>query len=289
MVTIFLEILIIILGLIIVYLFMKRPKETPLEDIGAIKVQTEHILRTLQEAYTKLETQRILDEDLQKTTRKIETALLGNKSRGEMGENVIYEALKQFPPDMIDINFKVNGRPVEYAIILSDGKRLPIDSKWIWVDDEKEISVLDVEKIIARKAKEVMQYIDPTTTIPLAIAAVPDSIFSMCKQAHIKAYRENRVLIMPYSMTIPYVLALYALHKNYSRSIDVEALHNYLSEMNTSLNRLETVLENNIARSIAMTNNAYTECKQIVSKMRGAVEYIENSNKMEGKDGKETL
>jgi len=38
-----------------------------------------------------------------------------------------------------------------------------------------------------------------------------------------------------------------------------------------------------------MANNAYTECKQIVSKMRGAVEYIENPNKMEGTDGKETL
>jgi hypothetical protein len=90
-------------------------------------------------------------------------------------------------------------------------------------------------------------------------------------------------------MTIPYVLALYTLHKSYSKSIDIEALHSYLSEMNSSLNRLETVLENSIARSITMANNAYSECKQIVSKMKGAVEYLENSNKVEGEDGKETL
>jgi DNA recombination protein RmuC len=287
--VIFLEVLVVIMGVIIIYLFTRRVKETSLEDIGAIKAQTEHILRTLQETYTKLEAQRILDEELQRTTRKIENALLGSKSRGEMGENIIYEALKQFPPDMIDTNFKVNGKPVEYAIILSDGKRLPIDSKWILMDEEKDISEPEVERIIIRKAKEVMQYIDPTTTIPLAIAAVPDSVFSMCRQAHIRAYRENRVLIMPYSMTIPYVLALYTLHKSYSKSIDIEALHSYLSEMNSSLNRLETVLENSIARSITMANNAYSECKQIVSKMKGAVEYLENSNKVEGEDGKETL
>jgi DNA recombination protein RmuC len=148
MLTIFLGVIVFILSLIIVYLFIKRPKEIPLEDLGAIKAQTEHILRTLQETYTKLETQRILDEELQRITRKIETAPLGNKSRGKIGENILYEALKQFPPDMIDINFKVNRKSVEYAIILSDGKRLPIDSKWIWLDDEKETSELDVERIV---------------------------------------------------------------------------------------------------------------------------------------------
>ncbi|MGB9681644.1 MAG: DNA recombination protein RmuC [bacterium] len=287
--VVFLEVLVVILCAVIVYLFIRRPGKVPLEDIGAIKAQTEHILHILQETYMKLETQRILDEELQRTTRKIENALLGSKSRGEMGENIIYEALKQFPPDMIDINFKVNGKPVEYAIVLSDGKRLPIDSKWVGVDGEKDVSEIDIERVISRKAKEVMQYIDPTTTIPLAIAAVPDSIFSMCKQAHIKAYRENRVLIMPYSMTIPYILALYSLHRSYSKNVDIQSLHNYLSEMSSSLNRLETVLENSIARSITMANNAYTECKQIISKMKGAVEYLENSNKVEGEDGKETL
>lgn len=270
---------------VILFYIIRRERELSKEDIGAIKIQAENILRTLQETYAKLETQKVIDEEIQRITKRLESALLGSKSKGEMGENILYESLRQFPPEMIDINFKVNGRPVEYAVVLSDGKRLPIDSKWVGLDEDSS----DIEKAIAKKAKEVSQYIDPESTIPMAIAAVPDSIFAQCKQAHIKAYRENRVLIMPYSMTIPYILSLYSLHKSYARNIDTEKVNFYLSEIKTSINKLETLLENNIARSITMANNAYNEGKQILYKIRGAIDYIENSNKMEEENGEKDL
>jgi len=287
MIEVLLFLLVILLCIVILYL-VRREKPTSGEDIGAIKIQAENILRTLQDTYTKIETQRLIDEEIQKATKRIESALLGSKSKGEIGENIIYESLRQFPPEMIDINFKVNGKPVEYAIILSDGKRVPIDSKWVGLEAEDSPDV-DIEKVISKKAKEVSQYIDPVSTIPMAIAAVPDSVFARCKQAHIKAYRENRVLIMPYSMTVPYILALYSLHRSYVRNIDTERIHSYLSEVTVSINRLESLLENNIARSVTMINNAYSEGKQILYKIRGAIDYIENSNGMEEKNGEKTL
>lgn len=284
MLEVSLLLLAIALIILLVYL-LKKDRGLPREDIGAIKIQTENILRTLQETYLKLETKRLIDEEIQRITKRLESALLGSKSKGEMGENILSESLKQFPPEMIDVNFKVNGKPVEYAVILSDGKRLPIDSKWVGLDEES----YDIEKAIAKKAKEVSQYIDPASTIPMAIAAVPDSVFAQCKQTHIRAYRENRVLIMPYSMTIPYILSLYSLHKNYTRNLNIEKIGVYLSEIKTSLNKLETLLENNIARSITMVNNAYSEGKQIIYKIRGITDYIENSNEMEGKNGRKDL
>lgn len=287
MVEVLLVLLVLLLSIVILYL-VRRERATPKEDIGAIKVQAENILRTLQDTYTKLETQRIIDEEIQKATKRIESALLGSKSKGEIGENILYESLRYFPPEMIDINFKVNGKPVEFAIILSDGKRIPIDSKWIGLEGEDSPEI-DIEKAIAKKAREVSQYIDPSSTLSMAIAAVPDSVFARCKQAHIKAYRENRVLIMPYSMAIPYILALYNLHKSYARSIDAELLNSYLSDIKVSINKLETLLENNIARSITMANNAYNEGKQILYKIRGYIEHIENSNRTEGKNGEETV
>lgn len=287
MVEVLLVLIIILLVIVILYL-VKREKPKSTEDILEIKVQAENIFRTLQDAYTKIESYRIIDEEIQKATKRIETALLGSKSKGEIGENILYESLRQFPPEMIDINFKVNGKPVEYAIVLSDGKRIPIDSKWVGLETE-DLQDIDIERAIVKKAKEVSQYIDPVSTIPMAIAAVPDSVFARCKQAHIKAYRENRVLIMPYSMTVPYILALYSLHRSYARSIDLERLNSYLSEIRTSINRLESLLENSIARSITMANNAYNEGKQILYKIRGAIDYIENSNRMEDKDGEKTL
>lgn len=287
MVEIFLVLLVLLLGIVILYL-VKRERVVSREDIGSIKAQAENILRTLQDTYTRLETQRVIDEEIQRATKRIESALLGSRSKGEMGENILYESLRYFPPEMIDVNFKVNGKPVEFAVILSDGKRIPIDSKWIGLEGEDSPD-LDIEKAIAKKAKEVSQYIDPSSTLSMAIAAVPDSVFVKCRQAHIKAYREDRVLIMPYSMTIPYILALYNLHKSYARSIDIEAINSYLSDIKASLNRLETLLENNIARSITMANNAYNESKQLLYKIKGYIEYIENSNRMEGRNGEKTV
>lgn len=287
MLEVFLVLLVLLLSIVILYL-VRRESATPREDIASIKTQAENILKTLQDTYSKLEIQRVIDEEIQKAMKRIETALLGSKSKGEIGENILYESLRHFPPEMIDINFKVNGKPVEFALILSDGKRIPIDSKWVGLENE-DLSEVDIERTIAKKAREVSQYIDPSSTLSMAIAAVPDSVFSRCKQAHIRAYKEDRVLILPYSMTIPYILALYNLHKSYARSIDAELLNSYLSDIKVSINKLETLLENNIARSITMANNAYNEGKQILYKIRGYIEHIENSNRTEGKNGEETV
>lgn len=76
------------------------------------------------------EERRRMEEDVQASARRIETVLLGSRTRGAAGENILQDAFRQFPAEMIDMNFRVNGKVVEYALILANGKRLPIDSKW---------------------------------------------------------------------------------------------------------------------------------------------------------------
>src|SRR5439155_905256 len=76
------------------------------------------------------EERRRMEEDVQASARRIETVLLGSRTRGAAGENILQDAFRQFPAQMIDMNFHVNGKVVEYALVLANGKRLPIDSKW---------------------------------------------------------------------------------------------------------------------------------------------------------------
>lgn len=228
------------------------------------------------------EERRRMDEDVQASARRIETVLLGSRTRGAAGENILQDAFRQFPPEMIDMNFRVNGKVVEYALVLANGKRLPIDSKWPSPDlldrlgegardsAQEAAVVLEIERVLRAKVREVKQYIDPSCTLGFAVAAVPDPVFNACRRGHLEAYREG-VILMPYSMTVPYVLALFRLHLQYARSVDLENLEGYLQQIDDNVTALDRVLENSISRGSTMIQNAFTDCKRNLGQMRGAI------------------
>ena len=62
--------------------------------------------------------------------RRLSTVLAGGASKGRAGENVLREHLAQLPPGMLVTDFRVGGKVVEFGLLLPDGRRLPIDSKW---------------------------------------------------------------------------------------------------------------------------------------------------------------
>ena len=130
--------------------------------------------------------------------------------------------------------------------------------------------VQEIERVLRLKVREVRQYIDPSATLAFAVAAVPDPVFNACRRAHLEAYREG-VILMPYSMTIPYLLALFRLHLQYARSIDLENLEGYLQQIDDNVTALDRLLENSIARGSTMIQNAFNDAKRNVGQMRGAL------------------
>jgi len=240
--------------------------------------------RVLVELKTKFEDQTKRDDDINAVTRRIERVLVGARTRGASGENVLAEAFAQFPPEMIDKNFRVGGKVVEYAIVLPNKKRLPIDSKWSGLEIMERIEAEteparvkrledEVEKAIEKKVREVASYIDPASTTNIAIAAIPDSIYGFCKKVHIEAFKMG-VLMMAYSMVVPYVLALYHLHLQFARSIDFENIEAYITKIERSLDEVDTILENRVAKAGAMTASAYSDCKKILGSMRAATTFL---------------
>jgi len=248
--------------------------------------------RVLVELKTKFEDQTRRDDDIHAITRRIERVIVGARTRGTSGENVLAEAFAQFPPEMIDKDFKVCGGKVEYALVLPNKKRLPIDSKWSGLEiierieaetDPVRIKRLEdeVEKAMEKKVKEVASYIDPSSTTNIAIAAVPDSVYGFCKRGHIEAFKMG-VLLMAYSMVVPYVLALYHLHMQFARSIDFENIEAYITKIERSLEEVDKILENRVARAGAMVANAYTDCKTILGSMRAATTFLRELPPAEG-------
>jgi DNA recombination protein RmuC len=141
-------------------------------------------------------------------------------------------------------------------------------------DPKKKREIIDeIEKEVMRRIKEVKQYIDPDLTWSQAIAAVPDSVYAVCKNAHLKA-REENVILMPYSMVLPLLLYIYRFHLQYAISLDLENLQNHLIAVAKNLDEMENILENKIYRGATMVSNAYLEYKQLISRIKTSIEEL---------------
>jgi DNA recombination protein RmuC len=252
-------------------------KDSVLRDFGEAR-------RTLDAIKGDLEARKLLEKELQDSSRRIESVIAGGRSRGRAGENILAEAFKQFPPQIVETNFRVNGRPVEYALILADGKRVPVDSKWTAVEllealesegdaAAREKIAGQIEENVLAKVKEVTKYIDPAVTTSWGIAAVPDAAFAVCRNTHLDAF-ESKVVLMPFSLAVVYLLSLYQLHLQYCRSVDVDKLEGYLAQMEKGLETLDGELENRVSKGVKMISNAFDECKRQIGVMRGAASYL---------------
>jgi DNA recombination protein RmuC len=236
-----------------------------------------------------------IEEEARQSLRRLEAVLAGSPSRGAAGENILEEALRHLPPDMVRRNVWVGGKVVEFGLQLPGGKLLPIDSKWPSSAALEELGRPDVlparrvqlaasvEKDVERRVREVSQYIDPATTAPFALAAVPDAAYGVCRSAFAEAHRRH-VMIVGYSMTLPYLLMLYQLHLQFARSVDMENLQACLMEIDRQLDALDAALENKLQRAVTMLGNAYQDGKQVTARIRASVHGIQAAGRLQAPD-----
>jgi len=218
------------------------------------------------------------EEQAWASLHKMSSVLAGSQRVGRAGERLLDEVLGCLPPSMLERDFRVNGRVVEFALVLPDGKRLPIDSKWpaereLQVlqgpaeGDERDRAVLGVERIVARRAKEVSGYRDPSLTAPLAVAAVPDAAYAVLRRAHVDAYRMG-VIVVPYSTALPVVLSLHILASRLGGAGDVQSS---LADIGAVLEAMEATLENKLERASTMLANGTGELRGHVGQARAAL------------------
>ena len=230
---------------------------------------------SLDQMRAREEERRAREDEGWATLHRVASVLAGGQRTGRAGENVLREALSHLPPSMVVTDFRVNGRVVEFGLVLPDGRRLPVDSKWpaerelralAEAEDptERDRLVRIVERTVADRAREVSGYLDPTVTAPVGIAAVPDAAYSVLRRAHADAYRQG-IIVIPYSMALPVVLFLHSLASRFGGVEDVAAC---LSDLASALEAMEGTIENKVAKAAAMLANGAEELRGQVGKAR---------------------
>ena len=229
---------------------------------------------------------RAREEQGWETMHRVAAVLAGGQRAGRAGENVLRESLSHLPPSMVVTDFRVNGRVVEFGLVLPDGRRLPIDSKWSAEREllalaqapdqsERERLIKVVERTVAERAREVCGYLDPAVTAPVAVAAVPDAAYSVLRRAHADAYRQG-VIVIPYSMALPVLLFMYSMVARFGSAGDVMAC---LADLAAALDAMEGTLENKVVRASTMLANGTEELRGQVGKARASLARARDSGR----------
>jgi RmuC family len=243
---------------------------------GEVRQEVAAVRQVLDRLQVRDQERREREEQSWEGIRRVASLLAGSQRAGRSGENILGEALAHLPPSLLERDFRVNGRVVEFALVLADGRRLPIDSKWPAEAEvaglehasepaERERLVREIERTVARRAREVAGYRDPAVTAAIAVAAVPDAAYGVLRRAHTEAFRHG-VVVVPYSLALPIVLSLHALASRVGEvGGDVRAC---LTDLGAILDSLEATLENKLERAATMLANGTGEVRGHIGQAR---------------------
>jgi len=245
--------------------------------------QTQSVVEGLRSALSARQT---VEEEARASLKRLESVIAGSSTRGAAGENILEEALRHLPPELLQRNVWVGGKVVELALRLPGGKLLPMDSKWVSTGALEQLAdpsldaarrsqlTAQVEREVERRVREVSQYIDPATTSPFALAVIPDAAYDVCRSAIVGAHKRH-VMVVGYAMALPYLLTLYQLHLQFARTVDMERLQSALIDVERHLDTLEGILENKLQRAVTMLQNAYGEGKQVSARIRASAQSVQ--------------
>jgi len=263
-----------------------QTQESQAAELRERLTQTQSVVEGLRSALTA---RQPVEDEARASLKRLESVIAGSSTRGAAGENILEETLKHLPPEMLQRNIWVGGKVVELALRLPGGKLLPIDSKWVSNNALEQLAepgldaprraqlTAQVEREVERRVREVGQYIDPATTSPFVLAVIPDAAYDVCRGAIVGAHQRH-VMVVGYTMALPYLLTLYQLHLQFARSVDMEKLQSALIDVERHLDTLEGVLENKLQRAVTMLQNAYGEGKQVSARIRASAQSVQVSD-----------
>lgn len=218
------------------------------------------------------------------SVRRLETVIAGTQSKGAAGEHILEQIFANLPPEWQVRNFTVAGRPVEFGLRLPTNLVLPIDSKWPATDllerfagatspDEQRRLQREIESCVLAKAREVEKYLDPSVTVSMGVAVVPDAVYDLCPAARAEAFALN-VAIISYSMFTPYLLLVYQMALSTRQTVDTQKLESYLGTIAKVTRDLQDEIDGRLSRGLTMIANSRDDMRVLAGKLQTSTQAL---------------
>lgn len=251
------------------------------EATGAMRTELSHAKNDLTELHTHVKSKQESERQTAESVRRLETIIAGTQTKGLAGENVLEVVFAKLPIEWQVRDFEIGGKSVEFALRLPNNLIMPIDSKWAATNlleqfvnadgiQEQQRLKKAIEDAVFQKAKEVRKYIDPSRTVNFGIAVIPDAVYDLCIGIQSEIFQSNVVLVS-YSMFIPYLLLVFQMSLKNGQSIDLQKLDTYLQVAQESVKSLQDELDGRFSRAITMMNNSRDDMRAILGKMGGSL------------------
>ncbi len=258
-----------------------------LSQLEPVSQAVANIQQGLAELHAYTRARQDLERQTADSIRRLEMVIAGTQTKGMAGENILETVFANLPQEWQVRNFRVGDKAVEFALRLPNNLLLPIDSKWPATHlleqfaacedlEEQRRLKAQIEKAVLDKAKEVRKYIDPNVTVNFGIAAVPDAVYDLSTGVQAEVFQLNVVLI-GYSMFVPYLLLVFQTILKTSQSIDMQRLDAYLRSADEHIQAAQGELEGRFSRALTMLTNSRDELSVLLSKVRSGLTSVQIS------------
>ena len=230
-----------------------------------------------------------VEDEARASLKRLENVIAGSSTRGAAGENILEEALRHLPPEMLQRNVWVGGKVVELALRLPGGKlhadglqvggQRARSSSWPTPGWTPTGAPSSPPRSSARSNAGCARSASTSTPPPHRLSRWRSSPtrHTTCAGARSSAPISATSWWSGYAMALPYLLTLYQLHLQFARTVDMEKLQSALIDVERHLDTLEGILENKLQRAVTMLQNAYSEGKQVSARIRASAQSVQVS------------
>jgi DNA anti-recombination protein RmuC len=233
--------------------------------LGEVKENVQRINKQVEILTVLQQTAERVEENINKVV-----AILTGRRSGQAGEQVVSELLNAVPDDWLERKIKLGSGEVEFAIKMPGGYLIPLDSKFVSPElitqsesDGGEQMRRRVRDEVRRRAQEVAKYLTDQRVLGFGIAAVPDSVYDLCRDAVKAAAQSHRIVVVPYSLLLPFVLSLYLMAQHLGIS-QLGKTDQAIGTAFTALEQAKSALEKMTKEINSVSNLQQTALKQVI-------------------------
>jgi len=270
-------VVLIVLVLYLIWRLSKKP-EVKTDAFGQIISKLTELDTTFKEREKKREELEIARAEREKQIMTQQENFLrtisGTSKRGRVGEELLKKALSEsIKSGLIKTDLNVDGKKVEFAWNLGDGKYIPIDSKLPEVFDlynqYQESEDIEEQKSIKKKikgkilnhVKEIKKYQNKKNTLNKVILALPDGIVDLVLELT-SEIKEEGVAISGYRNVFLYGYLIEEEYNNLKELGEVGDYRIVIKDITQNLKEIEARART-IDTSITTLSNANESIKRM--------------------------